>query len=60
VTRPPRRCARRPSYDDAGIRAAAAAAGVNLSEFEAAGVPTDRLVIQATGLNQERKRKQEN
>lgn len=35
----------RPSYDMVGIREAAAAAGVDLSKFETAGDPTDRLDI---------------
>lgn len=35
----------RPSYDMAGIREAATAAGVDLSKFETAGLPTDRLDI---------------
>ncbi len=35
----------RPSYDMKGIREAAAAAGVDLSKFETAGDPSDRLTI---------------
>ncbi len=35
----------RPSYDMAGIREAAAKAGVDVSRFETTGDPTDRLVI---------------
>lgn len=35
----------RPSYDMKGIRAAAEAAGVDLSAFETAGDPSDRLTI---------------
>lgn len=35
----------RPSYDMVGIREAATAAGVDLSKFETAGLPTDRLDI---------------
>jgi hypothetical protein len=38
----------RQSFDMKGIRTAAAAAGIDLSEFETVGEPTDRLVIQAT------------
>ena len=35
----------RPAYDMPAIRAAAAAAGIDLAEFETTGAPTDRLVI---------------
>jgi len=35
----------RPSLDMKGIREAAAAAGIDLAEYETAGEPTDRLVI---------------
>ena len=35
----------RPAYDIKSIREAAAAAGVDLSEFETSGEPTDRLTI---------------
>jgi hypothetical protein len=37
----------RPSYDMPAIRAAATAAGVDLTKFEKTGEPTDRLVIRA-------------
>jgi hypothetical protein len=39
----------RPSYDMPAIRAAASAAGVDLTKFERAGEPSDRLVIRAVG-----------
>ena len=35
----------RPSFDWVGIRTAAAAAGVDLSEYETVGAPTDRLLV---------------
>lgn len=38
----------RQSFDQKGIREAAVQAGVDLSKFEKAGEPTDRLVIQVT------------
>jgi hypothetical protein len=40
----------RPAFDMPAIRAAAAAAGVDLSRFETVGDPSDRLVIQLTEL----------
>jgi hypothetical protein len=39
----------RPSWDMQGIREAAAKAGIDLGEYETVGVPSDRLVIRATG-----------
>jgi len=39
----------RPSYDIPAIREAAAAAGIDLTQFERTGEPSDRLVIQVTG-----------
>jgi hypothetical protein len=38
----------RPSYDMVGIKAAAAAAGVDLQRFETVGDPTDRLYVTVT------------
>ena len=35
----------RPSYDMPGIKAAAAAAGINLQSYETAGEPSDRLLV---------------
>jgi hypothetical protein len=39
----------RPAYDMPAIREAAAAAGIDLTQFEAVGDPTDRLTIRMTG-----------
>lgn len=39
----------RPSYDMKGLRDAAAAAGVDLAQFETVGLPTDRLTISVGG-----------
>ena len=39
----------RPSFDDKGIREAAAKAGINLAEYETVGDSSDRLVIRVTG-----------
>jgi hypothetical protein len=47
----------RPSFDMAGIRDAAAKAGINLSEFETVGDPTDRLTIRADHLGTKPKAK---
>ena len=38
----------RPSYDMPGIKAAAAAAGINLQRFETVGEPSDRLTVNVT------------
>jgi CRISPR/Cas system-associated exonuclease Cas4 (RecB family) len=38
----------RPSFDMPGIKAAAAAAGVNLQGFETTGQPSDRLLVSVT------------
>jgi hypothetical protein len=53
----------RPSYDMSAIRTAAAAAGIDINQFETVGAATDRLVIQIAGnpipacdLNRESKR----
>lgn len=39
----------RPSYDWPAIRAAASAAGFDLTQFERTGEPSDRLVVQVVG-----------
>ena len=38
----------RPSFDEKGIREAAAEAGINLAEYETVGESSDRLVIRVT------------
>jgi|GEM_PF-1014681 len=38
----------RPSYDMVGIKAAAAAAGIDLQRFETVGEPSDRLLVSVT------------
>lgn len=38
----------RPSFDNKGIREAAAAAGVDISRFSTVGEPSDRLVVQVS------------
>jgi hypothetical protein len=45
----------RPSYDMKAIREAAAAAGIDLAEYETVGEPTDRLVIRITGQSDDLK-----
>jgi hypothetical protein len=39
----------RPSYDWTAIRSAATAAGIDLTQYERTGEPSDRLVIQVVG-----------